>query len=423
MGAGLAGALGLSATTSACGSDSGDDQVVLKLVAAEYGDASDSGSTERYWNEVVTEFRTKHPDILVDVSVIRYEDANAEVNRMVEEGNPPDIAQISAFADFAEKELLHPADELLSLPVLADFIPSIADAGERLRVQYAMPFAASITRFFYNKELFDSAGLDSEAPPQDWDELQQAAVALRTAGVGTPFGLPLADDTAHVEAVTWMLSGGGGLTDSVGSYTIDLPANVDTFTWLRDEWVAEGLTGSGNPDRTTREQVYADFAAGEVGMVIADTLLMRQADVGGVAYGTAPMPGIEGPTRTALGQASWVMAFNQARRRTEIGTFLDYVFTTNAVASFPERYEFLPVTTPAADALSGSSDPDRQRLVPFLDELPTATFYPVGKVSWAEVAVSFSRGVGETTRPDSNIEGILARLQREAQEADRRAGA
>jgi multiple sugar transport system substrate-binding protein len=420
MGAGLTGALGLSATTTACGSDAGDDQVVLRLVAAEYGDASDSGSTERYWNEVVAEFRTRHPQILVDVSVIRYDDANAEVTRMVEAGDPPDIAQISAFADFAENDRLHPADELLSLPVLADFVPSIAAAGKRLRVQYAMPFAASITRFFYNKDLFASAGLDPETPPRDWDELRQAAVALRTAGVGTPFGLPLADDNAHVEAVTWMLSGGGGLTDDFGSYTIDTPANVETFTWLRDAWVADGLTGPDSPDRTTRETVYADFAAGEVGMVIADTLLMRQADVGGVSYGTATMPGVDGPTSTALGQASWVMAFNDSQRREEIGTFLDFVFTTKAVASFPERYEFLPVTTSEVDAMSESNDPDRQRLVPFLDELPAATFYPVGKVSWAEVAVSFSQGIGETTRPDSDVGAILGRLQAEAQQADQR---
>jgi multiple sugar transport system substrate-binding protein len=419
MGAGLAGAAGLTATTAACGGgDSGNGQVVLKLVATEYGEASGSGTTERYWNEVVNEFREQFPEILVDVSVVRYQDANAEVARLVRKGTPPDIAQISTFADFAADGQLYSASDLLTLPVLADFIPAIALAGEYDRTPYGMPFASIITRFFYNKGLFRQAGLDEDDPPRDWDDLLDAALALRASGVTTPFALPLADDNAHVEAATWMLSGGGGLTDNTGSYTIDAPANVTTFEWLRDELVSQGLCGPEDPERSHREDAYAGFAAGEVGMLVGDSLLIRQAEFGDVEFATAQMPGNGGPTPTALGQASWVMGFNEHGHEEEIAAFLNFVYTTTTVASFPERYDLLPVTTPAVNALSDSGNPERERLEPFLGELAAATFYPVGKASWAEVSHRIGQRIGETTSPDADVVAILGELQADAEAAD-----
>ncbi|MGP4110185.1 extracellular solute-binding protein [Streptomyces sp. 4N509B] len=418
MGAGLTGAVSVAATTTACGSDSGDQEVVLRLLATEYGEAADSGSTEAYWNDLVAEFREENPNILIDVSVIRYQDANSEVARLAEEGNPPDIAQIFAFAEFAEAGQLHPASELLTLPVIADFVPQIAVAGELERVQYALPFASTVFRLFYNKQLFRSAGLDDEQPPTNWEEMLEAAVALRDAGVPTPIALPFAPEEGQIEAMAWMLAGGGGLTDNTGVYSINNEANIETFTWLRDEVVAKGLAGSGIPAETQRATSYVDFSAGEVGMVMADSLLLRQADVGGVDYGVIQVPGRHGPTPSALGQASWVMGFNTHGHGEQIAAFLDFVYTNTTVASLHERYDFLPVTTPGVYDVRGSEDPERQRLVPFIEELDTATFFPIGKVSWTTVGVWLSERIGETLRPDSDIPRILGRLQDEARELD-----
>jgi multiple sugar transport system substrate-binding protein len=420
VGAGsLAGAAGLAATTTACGTDSGDGQVVLQLLATEYGgEASDTGGTERYWNDVVNEFREEYPDILINVTAVRYQDANAEIARLVGAGTPPDIAQIAAFADFAEAGKLYPASVLLTLPVLADFIPSIAAAGERGHVQFGMPFASIINRLFCNRALFREAGLNEEQAPQDWGELLDAALALRSAGVTTPFALPFGHNDSHVEAAAWMLSGGGGLTDNFGSYTIDAQVNIDTFAWLRDELVGQELCGPGKPNRTTRDDSYAAFAAGEVGMIVADTLLIRQAELGDIDFATAPMPGSNGPTVTALGQASWVIGFNPNGHKEEIATFLDFVYTNTTVTSFPERYDLLPVTTSAVQDMSESGHPENERLGSFLGELPGATFFPVGKSSWAEVSNTIGRRIGETMRPDADIAAVLGELQRAAEDAD-----
>ncbi|MDR1569106.1 MAG: ABC transporter substrate-binding protein [Oscillospiraceae bacterium] len=43
---------------------------------------------------------------------------------------------------------------------------------------YSMPFNSSTPILYYNKDAFAAAGLDPEMPPQNWDELEQAARAL-----------------------------------------------------------------------------------------------------------------------------------------------------------------------------------------------------------------------------------------------------
>jgi multiple sugar transport system substrate-binding protein len=417
-----AAAAGAALTATGCGGGggSGSGEGALRLVAAEYGQAVGVSSTERYWEEVVRGFRRGHQEIGVDVSVARWQDASAEVSRLVEKGQAPDIAQIASFADFAAADQLYRADELLSLPQLADFVPSLARAGQRLYDQYGLPFASMTWRLYYNQGMFEDAGLDPESPPRDWEELLDVASALRDAGVRVPFALPLGHGQAVSEAALWMMGGDGGIADATGNYAIDAYANVETFTWLRDDLVAASLTGGGQPSALSRDQAYADFAQGIVGMVFGNPLLARQAAEADVPFGTAPPPGATGPLPSTLGEASWILALNQRENEQEIGTFLRYVFGSGSVTSFAEHYGLLPVTVPATEALRERGEPSY--LLPFLDDLPSATFHPVWKVSWARVASSIGEGIGRALEPGSDILGVLGELQVEAEAADRAAG-
>ncbi len=43
----------------------------------------------------------------------------------------------------------------------------------------------------------------------------------------------------------WLLSGGDGYTDDVGTYSLDSAQNVATLTWLKDDLVGEGADRTG----------------------------------------------------------------------------------------------------------------------------------------------------------------------------------
>ncbi|WP_443049707.1 ABC transporter substrate-binding protein [Streptomyces sp. HD] len=400
-------ALGLAAVLGGCGLTGGSgDGVTLKLVAADYGDSPANGS-QKYWDKLVKAYEAEHPGVTVDVSVYSWTDVDAEVKKMVDAGEAPDMAQIGAYADYAAKDLLYQADDLLSIPVQADFVSQLADAGQVNGVQYGIPFASSTRLLFYNKTLFEKAGL---TPPKTWKQLAADAGVLKAQGVKYPYALPLGPEEAQAETMQWLLSGGGGYTDAdLGTYSIDSTENVATFDWLKNDLVAKGLTGPVAPGELNRAAAFSAFAAGDVGMLNGHPSLMQMAEKKGVKYGMVPMPGVEGPTKMSMGVADWMMAFKQNGHAEQVGEFLDFVYDKDNVLDFSRQYDLLPVTNSASGVMAeAKADAD---LKPFLEQLSASELYPVGRTSWAAVSADVKKRIGRTVSAGGSPSAILGQLQ------------
>jgi multiple sugar transport system substrate-binding protein len=404
-------ALGLTGVLGGCGFG-GSSDVTLKLVAADYGDSA-ANSSKKYWADLVERYEADHPDVKIDVSVYSWNDVDREVKEMVDAGDPPDMAQIGAYADYAAEGKLYKADDLLSIPVQADFLAQLTTAGEVNSVQYGLPFASSTRVLFYNKKLFAEAGV---TPPRTWDELAAAAGALKAEGVKYPYALPLGPEEAQAETMQWLLSGDGGYTDITGTYSIDSAQNVETFTWLKDELVGKGLTGPVAPGKLDRADAFAAFAAGDVGMLNGHPSLMETAKAKGVEFGMVPTPGIDGESQVTLGVADWMMAFKENGHRDQVGEFLDFVYSEENVLDFSREYNLLPVTNSASRAMA-SSDQDKD-LKPFLDQLATSELYPVGNTSWAAVNAAIKKQIGKAVGPGGSPAGVLGGLQATATRAE-----
>ncbi|KUF19787.1 ABC transporter substrate-binding protein [Streptomyces silvensis] len=403
-------ALSMTALLAGCSGGSGDSgDVTLELVAADYGDSS-ANSSKKYWDALSKKFEAEHPGIKIDVTVLPWTDVDREVKEMVEDGKAPDLAQIGAYADYAAQDKLYSADDLLSIPTQADFLAPLSKAGEVNRVQYGMPFAASTRLLFFNEKLFKSAGIE---PPESWSELQAAAQKLKARGVKIPYALPLGPEEAQAETMQWLLSGGGGYTDNVGSYDIDAKTNVTTFKWLKDELVGKGLTGPTQPGKLNRAEAFAAFTRGDVGMLNGHPTLMQMAAKKGLKYGMVPMPGINGKAQSTMGVADWMMAFKQNGHRKEVGEFLNFVYSTENVLDFSREYDLLPVTTSASQAMSEDKE-DSEKLGQFLEELPASQLYPVDKTSWAQVSVQVKKYIGKTVDENGNPEAILGQIEAKA---------
>lgn len=410
-------ALGMTATLAGCGGSEDSSDVTLRLVAADYGDGKAS-SSRTYWDGVVKTYESAHPGTRVEVSVYPWTDVDRKVKEMVAAGHAPDMAQIGAYADYAAKGQLYRADDLLSIPVQANFVSQLADAGQIDQTQYGLPFASSTRLLFFNKTLFSEAGI---TPPTTWSELAADAKALKAKGVKFPYALPLGPEEAQAETMQWLLSGGGtGYTDDVGSYSIDSPQNVHTFTWIKDELVAKGLTGPVAPAKLNRAAAFSAFTRGDVGMLVGHPTLMKQAASKGVKFGMVPMPGVDGEAKATMGVADWMMAFKKNGNAEQVGDFLDFVYQDKNVMAFSHKYDLLPVTASASDAMAvDKSDKD---LEPFLAQLPTSQLYPVDKTSWAGVSADVKSGIAKAVSPGGDPAEVLGSLQTSATMADSNAG-
>ncbi|MGW2930047.1 extracellular solute-binding protein [Streptomyces fungicidicus] len=405
-----AGALVLTACGGGSTGESADGTVTLKLVAADYGDKASNSST-LYWKDVAGRFEAANPKIKVDVQVINWNDIDSQVKTMVQSGNMPDVLQTGGYADKVADDLLYKAEEVLSPATRDNLVDSFAEAGEVDGVQYGIPFVSSARALFYNKKVFADAGITE--PPKTWDDVRSAAerIKAKTPGIA-PYALPLGPEEAQGESLIWELGNGGGYTDAKGRYTLDSKANIETFTWLRDNLVEPGLT-YGNPAATDRRTAFADFAAGKAGMLNGHPSLIQMSKDGKVDYGIAPIPGKDGALDSTLGVADWMMAFKDRGNQEEIRKFLDFAYAKENTLKFDELYNLMPVTEDTLQEMTSSGR--HKDLEPFFELLPKAAFYPLGDTTWDAVSAEIKKSGGTAVGDDPAK--VLGDLQRKAEQA------
>ncbi|WSP36720.1 extracellular solute-binding protein [Streptomyces sp. NBC_01244] len=384
-------------------------------MAADYEVGGQSDSTERYWDGLITAFEAAHPAIKIDVEVVSWDSVDRKVADMVKAGQAPDLAQIGAYANYAERGELYSADSLLDLRVQTNFLRPFSAAGEQRTEQFGMPFAASTRLLFYNEDLFARAGVDR--PPTTWDELKAVARRLKSrAGVPFPIAVPLGPEEAQMETMGWLLGGGGGYTRSGGSYAISSEENVDSLNWLKENLVKEGLTGPVPPEQLNRKEAYAAFLRGEVGMVNGLPSLLKEARAAGIKVGTVAVPGREVKTAPALAVLDWIMAFKRNGHRKELAAFLNFVFKDENVREFATRNNLLPVTLSVTRQMRAADE--YNDLWKFLDGLPSSQLPPVDKTSWAAVSDSIKRNVGSAMRPSISPATALRQIAEDARRAE-----
>ncbi|WP_419994669.1 extracellular solute-binding protein [Streptomyces boninensis] len=404
-------ALGLTA----CGGDSGGgdgggDSKTVKLVAADYGDKA-SNSSKVYWKDVAKRFEAANKGYKVDVDVINWNDIDNKVKAMIQSGNVPDVLQTGGYADKVADDLLYKRSEVLSPATEKKLIPSFAKAGEADGTAYGIPFVSSTRLLFYNKAVFKKAGIAE--PPKTWDEVKEAAQKIKDKkAADTPYGLPLGPEEAQGESMIWELGNNGGYTDESGKYTINSKANIDTFTWLTDNMVKPGLTQP-NPAATDRKSMFADFAAGKLGMLNGHPTLIAMAKEGKVDYGVAPIPGKTGPLDSTLGVADWMMAFKDGgAKKAAVKKFLDFAYSKENMLKFDAMYNLMPVTQEVADTMA--ADKKFASLKPFTDVAGGAKFYPLGDTTWDAVSAEIKKSGGKAVEDPKKT---LDDLQKKAEAA------
>ena len=137
-------------------------------------------------NKVVPEFQKQNPHVTVSFEP-KDEGMRAMLVTRIAGGAAPDVALGAGqfFYEFVDKGfLLDISPTLRQLKVnLADYtlIPGIDEAGGK---RYGLPFQFTITSWFYNKSMFDRAGLKAPAETWTWNDLVDAGRALSKPDAG-----------------------------------------------------------------------------------------------------------------------------------------------------------------------------------------------------------------------------------------------
>ncbi len=133
--------------------------------------------------QLVAEFNATHPDIVVTAEPIPWGNLFQQLEPAVAAGQAPDVVALNE--DVITGFILRGAvaemtpDMLAAADVQADrFFPSLWQTGVVDGKVYGVPIHSVMLVMYYNKDLFEQAGLDPNDPPSDREEFLAAAQAL-----------------------------------------------------------------------------------------------------------------------------------------------------------------------------------------------------------------------------------------------------
>ncbi|GAB4214544.1 MAG: extracellular solute-binding protein [Roseiflexaceae bacterium] len=142
------------------------------------------------WEQLANEYVKAHPDVSIEITVLENEAFKAKLATAMQSGSPPDIFQTwggGVLKQYAEAGLVQDLTPALQQNGWGDsFQPGPLSLFSFDGKTYGVPWNAGMVGFWYNKRLFEQAGIS--APPATWAELLDAVKKLKAAGI-TPIAL------------------------------------------------------------------------------------------------------------------------------------------------------------------------------------------------------------------------------------------
>lgn len=293
-GAGLAGVGLLGA--SACG---GGDQAAGDLRWSMWSAAPEETAV---WKDLARDVNQANPGITLKLETTTFDDYWNKLSTQLASENEADVVAMQSLRmpGFAARSALRPLQPFIDDDSgfdLEDFFEPIRTGLSSDGEIYAFGYDIGPIVLYYNKTLFDDAGVPTPSPtePMSWDDFRQAATELTG---GERYGYiqqPVFDFT-----VPWLWSGGGDYMNAGQTEcTLDSPESVEAIQFVvsmfTEDKIAAPITDLANPNFGVEE-----FYGGNIGMhVDGPWQFINIGTNSDFEWGIAPMP--EGPA----GSVTW----------------------------------------------------------------------------------------------------------------------
>lgn len=342
-------------------------------------------------DQLIANFEAANPDITVRHTTFPYADYQTRVVAAKAAGQGPDVVQLFyGWVDqFVDGELLQPLDPEVfpTEEIEAEFFP-IVTAMKRNDQYYGLPTAVRSLALFYNKQLFEAAGLDPENPPQTNEELLAAAEALTQRDGGgniTTAGITL--DMAGQDHHWWRevlvrQFGGAPYSEDGNTVTYNDEAGqqaLEFYTGLQTEHNV-GLVGF-------MDEGQAAFRAGLAGMTIDGTFRLGAFADTPFEWGVTELPANAEGTRSNYASyfANGIGWSAQGEELEAAEKFLAYISSPEAMDVWLEVVGELPARREAALTDENLADPIYGPFLAALDYAHTTRF--VDEAGQRQVAI------------------------------------
>lgn len=262
----------LSATLVACSSGGTNMSDKQKVTFWQFDTAK--ASIDAY-KTAIKDFEKKNPNITVDMQIVPWADQQQKITTALASGALPDVSMLGndVVAQYAANGALAPLDSYVAgwsksegADVKKDMYAGDISYYTYKGKLYGSPVADETRMVYYNKDMFQKAGLDPNTPPTTWAEMEKDAKALKSV-VSVPWSAPMSKQYVTVQTfMSVYLSYGASLFNSKGKCGLDTPEFKDALTWYTGI-AKQGLT---SPDavNATSDDLANLFSNGKAGMLI-----------------------------------------------------------------------------------------------------------------------------------------------------------
>jgi multiple sugar transport system substrate-binding protein len=215
-----------------------------------YMEFSSNGGHEKDLAAIVDAFEKANPGITVTVQTLPYADYFTKLQTAIAGGTAADAFELDYqhFVSYSSSGALAELPNVDATPYKKSLIDAFAVDGK----QFGLPESFSDVVLFYNKTLFDAAGVDTPTDDWTWADEKAAAEKLtdKAKGVWGDYQPISYNEFYKVLAQ----NGGQFFNEDKTKATFDSPAGIEAAHWLTDKSgsvMPTAADGAGTPDFDT----------------------------------------------------------------------------------------------------------------------------------------------------------------------------
>ncbi len=236
--------------------------------------------------DLIKKWEAANPGFKVNVEIVGWAQCQDKITTLAAAGTPVGLAYVGSrtLKQFADSDLIVPIP--MTDEEKAAYYPHIVETVTFQNQAWGIPVAFSTKALFWNKALFEKAGLDPNKPPTTWAELLSDAKTIKEK-TGVPgYGLPAKtmDNTMH-QFLHYVYTNDGTVIDADGKITLDSPQNLEALEFIKS-LVPVSEDG---PSAYDQDDMIKLFSDAKVAMIEGGPWVRNQVSKD-IQWGVAPLP-------------------------------------------------------------------------------------------------------------------------------------
>ena len=314
--------------------------------------------------------------------------------------NLPDVAQLGqchGLAQMYDSGYLLPVEDLISQDILDDILPGFWKRFTYKDTKVILPFQNSMPMLYYNKTMFDEAGIDV---PTTMEEVVAAAKEVKDA-TGN-YGFTFHSDYPWYIMALMYNSGTAPVVDGKPSMNTEPVKQIF-------QWVSQMANVDESMPRNQHATAQEDFCNGNIGMLMTSCASYAQVEKlvdGKFEIGLAMFPEVTTMDITMGGNGLGLFKTTPEKEKAAV-MFVEFLLDDERLAQNCLNFGYIPVTNGATNTETYKEylqDPNRQVVGDQLQYLGGAAVNPADSLVWGEVM-----SLVDSVEADANVD-LDARL-------------